>query len=724
MACNNGWLGNYPNLTAKMIRQNWPNTIETAQGHLTLQRQGLRSTKSRSNKAVHFEPPGDTEINTILEAVLFDRSGNCIFADATGRFPMRADSGEEYILVLTYKNYIKPIPFANRASDSYVKAYRQGIQFFKSLGHDLTSIVIDNETSAPLENLFVEMGLIVQYVAPGDKRSNKAERSIQTFRNHLLSSCGSLHADFPMQKWPKLLPQMEITVNILHPYGDDNKISAYHGIHGSEFDFLAHPIAPLGTLVYVFEPPDKRQTWNTHGEIGYYIGPAMQSYRSYHCIIKSTCADRVSNTIQLFPAPLFLPGSSKHDILLQVLKDTQQLVATEINDDSFAAITTRLDAAIAMFLPVSSQPVTPLSPHPEPVSSQRVAPASALDTDLRQRVPEEILTTSPPAQPVPTAALPSSNPLQQRHKKPVLYPKRPAVSDYRIVTAAEKKEPLYAQLLSNLGRRWTDTDTNEDFIVTNVVLPNMTHGPGSKTPHYEFMSVSNIGSPAIDCVYHHTRCSEIHNAKYVQWRDSVPTRTGQKTTPLSSSTSTPTGRHNTPISSSHPTPTGQNNTPTSRTNPTPTGKVPTLEGRRRTRSSTAAIRSEETYDNRILNMQPDGKKLSLHRELTGKHARYWKLADREEKIRLLDSNTIVGVHRHHIPADTVISYYNAQCKEKLATVDSETFVDYRVRGTFGGDQLHRHDIFADSRIPYSKVPSQRCTIRQVAQESQHQVRHM
>jgi len=41
-----GFLGNLPRLTAKMIRENQPNTGATHKGHLDLTRQGQRSTKS------------------------------------------------------------------------------------------------------------------------------------------------------------------------------------------------------------------------------------------------------------------------------------------------------------------------------------------------------------------------------------------------------------------------------------------------------------------------------------------------------------------------------------------------------------------------------------------------------------------------------------------------------------------------------------------------------
>ena len=43
-ALGKGWLSSFGRLTQTMVYQNWPNTVATAQGHLQLQRQGIRST--------------------------------------------------------------------------------------------------------------------------------------------------------------------------------------------------------------------------------------------------------------------------------------------------------------------------------------------------------------------------------------------------------------------------------------------------------------------------------------------------------------------------------------------------------------------------------------------------------------------------------------------------------------------------------------------------------
>ena len=728
-ACRRGYLGNYPNLTSKMIRDNWPNTLATAQGHLQMQRQGVQSTNPKQSKA---QAPRDSEHGKgiiraprTIETSLFDRNGNVIFADATGRFPLASADGKEYILVMSYKNYIKPIAFANRGADTYVKAFREGIHFFKNLGHDVTSIVMDNETSKPLLRLFQEEKMSHQFVPPGIKRSNKAERAIQTFRNHFLATLGTVHKDFPLNRWDLILQHIETTLNLLHPFQDDIMKSAFEGIFGHKYDFLKHPMGPAGTLVYVFELPSTRDTWATHGEVGFLLGAAMDTYRSYNCLIKSTGNKRTTNTVQFFPEPLHMPGSSKEEQLIKVLIATQKLViASNVSKAEIKEILNRLDTALTVLKaadasespkrsadglsdeeaqelttatsvalePIQNpEPITPLTSeeiHPQQqgglqqrVTRQSVvrqtvgqpkAPTTATPSNVvpnqtpkvttprttgkeghthqqrvpRQRVPRQRVAQqrvhSKSVEPIaaverdnaskikPQSAqthLGENNPLQkrrQRKKRTKAFKRRPKESQFRVLLPHERKDKHNAKYIDRIGCKWTDVQTGEKFQITNVVMPNKTKGPGSQTPHFEFIPLPQSGLPTAEYTYEHTRCHEIMDQTgYARW--------------------------------------GQN-------------------------AFSGAIRSTEAYDGQPLNQRADGKKLNLHRELKGPHSRYWKLADREEKIRLLDSGTLKPVKRNIIPRGETITYYNPQCKEKLATVDDEQFVEYRVRGTFGGDR--------------------------------------
>ena len=85
-------------------------------------------------------------------------------------------------------------------------------------------------------------------------RSNRAERSIQTFKNHAIATLCTTSKDFPLALWDRLLPQIELCLNHLHPYKPNPIISAYAGLHGRAHDFRANPIGPAGARILIHGP--------------------------------------------------------------------------------------------------------------------------------------------------------------------------------------------------------------------------------------------------------------------------------------------------------------------------------------------------------------------------------------------------------------------------------------------------------------------------------------
>ena len=66
--------------------------------------------------------------------------------------------------------------------------------------------------------------------------NNPAERSIQTWKDHFLAGLASIHPDFPMTKWDRLINQCNITLNLLRASRIHPHLSAYAGLFGN-FDF-------------------------------------------------------------------------------------------------------------------------------------------------------------------------------------------------------------------------------------------------------------------------------------------------------------------------------------------------------------------------------------------------------------------------------------------------------------------------------------------------------
>ena len=54
-----------------------------------------------------------------------------------------------------------------------------------------------------------------QLVSPHIHYKTLAERAIQTFKSHFIAGLASLDLDFTISEWDRLIPQAELTLNIL-----------------------------------------------------------------------------------------------------------------------------------------------------------------------------------------------------------------------------------------------------------------------------------------------------------------------------------------------------------------------------------------------------------------------------------------------------------------------------------------------------------------------------
>ncbi len=136
-----------------------------------------------------------------------------------------------------------------------------------------------------------------ELVPPGCHQCNAAEVAIRNFKAHFLSILAGVADDFPLHQWDKLLPQAEITINLLRQSNATPKISAYAHMNGP-FDYNKMPLAPLGCQVQVHEKTDQRGTWSFHSVDGWYLATSPEHYRTHKCHIKSTRSDRFSDTVQ------------------------------------------------------------------------------------------------------------------------------------------------------------------------------------------------------------------------------------------------------------------------------------------------------------------------------------------------------------------------------------------------------------------------------------------
>ena len=141
--------------------------------------------------------------------------------------------------------------------------------------------ILDNKASAEYKRAIkTKWNDNYQLVPPNTHRRNAAERAIRTFKAHFLSILAGVAPDFPRNLWYLLLPQTELTLNLLRQATLDPTRSAWSYFHGP-FNYDATPIGPLGRDIIAHKNTGTRHSWDFRGAAGWYVGVALQHFRCH-----------------------------------------------------------------------------------------------------------------------------------------------------------------------------------------------------------------------------------------------------------------------------------------------------------------------------------------------------------------------------------------------------------------------------------------------------------
>jgi hypothetical protein len=133
----------------------------------------------------------------------------------------------------------------SRYASEWVKAYDTIHQEVTVKGFKPKLQTFDNKASAALKNFFTANNVDYQLVPPHCHRRNAAERAIRTFKEHFVAGLSSVDPTFPLHSWDRLLPQAEITLNILRTSRLHPQLSAAAHFHGL-VDYNKTAFAPPG----------------------------------------------------------------------------------------------------------------------------------------------------------------------------------------------------------------------------------------------------------------------------------------------------------------------------------------------------------------------------------------------------------------------------------------------------------------------------------------------
>jgi hypothetical protein len=299
-AVKNRHLMTWPGLTEDEIHKHLKLTPATAMGRMKQRRHNIRST---SKTPIEDVPTTDTNLGTnthLVYAVLVDQGQ--LYTDLTGKFPVRSSKGNSHVMVCYIYdcNYVKVFPMKSRSASELVRAYDHIHQELTAKGFKPKLQILDNEASAALKHFFTANDVEYQLVPPHCHRCNAAERSIRTFKEHFLAGLASVDPTFPLHLWDRLLPQVEIALNLLRTLRLHPQLSAVAHFHGL-VDYDKTAFAPPGCKIIAHKKPGKRRTWSPHGQHGYSLGPAMHHYRCQNVYISATASERIVDTLKFPP---------------------------------------------------------------------------------------------------------------------------------------------------------------------------------------------------------------------------------------------------------------------------------------------------------------------------------------------------------------------------------------------------------------------------------------
>ncbi len=191
---------------------------ETIMGHLAQQRQNFWSKKPKMPllaPLVVLPPPVAMPSNHVF---IVTKPLSKLFTSNTGRFPVRACSGNQYIMIAFHANgnLILQQTFKSKSDRHRIAAYNTIMTCLAACGLSVDLQILDSKaSSACKEAITFKWNATFQLVPPDIHRRNQAERIICMFKDHFLAILAGVNVAFSPYFWHLLLPQAELTLNLL-----------------------------------------------------------------------------------------------------------------------------------------------------------------------------------------------------------------------------------------------------------------------------------------------------------------------------------------------------------------------------------------------------------------------------------------------------------------------------------------------------------------------------
>ncbi len=129
-------------------------------------------------------------------------------------------------------NEILALPIKGFCDAIIFEAYKQQFNLLQSKGYKIKLNLMDNQATQIIKKILIAQECNLLLVELHNHQVNAAERAIQMSRAHFINALATTNSKFLLQLWDRLTPQVENTLNMLHPLRINPEISAYRAVHG------------------------------------------------------------------------------------------------------------------------------------------------------------------------------------------------------------------------------------------------------------------------------------------------------------------------------------------------------------------------------------------------------------------------------------------------------------------------------------------------------------
>jgi hypothetical protein len=180
-------------------------------------------------------------------------------------------------VVYHYKtNAILALPISGFINKIIFAAYKQQYEMLESMGHLIRLNIIDNQASQTIKKILTKNQCELMLVEPHNHHVNAAERAIQTFKDHFISTLTTTDSMFPLQLWDRFAPQVENTLNMLRLPQINPNVLVYKAVYGL-YNWNQFPLAPPGCKAALYKSLEARTLWGSQGTVAWSRGSSWSS---------------------------------------------------------------------------------------------------------------------------------------------------------------------------------------------------------------------------------------------------------------------------------------------------------------------------------------------------------------------------------------------------------------------------------------------------------------